>query len=118
MFDVFVAYFAFPPLTALDLVGLIGVSLYVVAYSGVQLGQVNGNGLLYACLNGLAASCILVSMIGAFNLAGALVNLLFLSFSLVGVARMALRGMARRRRARADETQAALAAPVEALAAK
>lgn len=74
-----------------DLVGLIGVMLYVVAYMGVQTGLIDGNRLLYTCLNGAAAACILFSMLGAFNLASALVNGLFMLFSLVGACRILLR---------------------------
>ncbi|MEM0945151.1 MAG: cyclic nucleotide-binding protein [Pseudomonadota bacterium] len=73
-----------------DSVGLIGVGLYVVAYMGVQVGMIDGNRLLYTALNGVAAGCILFSMLGAFNLAGALVNGLFMVFSMVGALRLVL----------------------------
>ncbi|MEM9046654.1 MAG: hypothetical protein AAGC81_18390 [Pseudomonadota bacterium] len=74
-----------------DTVGLIGVALYVVAYMGVQIGQIDGNRLLYTSLNGVAAGCILFSMLGAFNLAGALVNGLFMIFSVIGALRITVR---------------------------
>jgi hypothetical protein len=83
-----------------DMVGLIGVSMYVVAYTGVQLGVINGNSLGYTCLNGFAAGCVLFSMVDAFNLSGALVNGLFLTFSLVGLARKAAMAIGVRRRVR------------------
>ncbi|MEL6477523.1 MAG: hypothetical protein AAFR17_09360 [Pseudomonadota bacterium] len=82
-----------------DGIGLVGVMLYVVAYMGVQIGVIDGNRLLYTCLNGSAAACILFSMLGAFSLASALVNGLFMLFSLVGAVRILLsrrRGWAER----------------------
>ncbi len=107
-------WLAATPVTLYDAIGLTGVALYLIAYGGVQIGRVNGNGPSYAALNGAAAGCVLVSMAGAFNLAGALVNALFLTFSAVGLTRYGcarLRERALRRRA---EMQAMLAAPVEA----
>lgn len=74
-----------------DAVGLVGVALYVIAYMGVQIGQIDGNRMLYCCLNGVAAGCILFSMMGAFNLAGALVNGLFMLFSVIGAIRLTMR---------------------------
>ncbi|MEM1277858.1 MAG: hypothetical protein AAGH74_15145 [Pseudomonadota bacterium] len=85
-----------------DTVGLIGVALYVVAYMGVQIGQIDGNRLLYTALNGAAAGCILFSMMGAFNLAGALVNGLFMIFSMVGAIRIAVRGRRLAKNAQSD----------------
>lgn len=82
-------YVALPNLY--DGVGLIGVALYVVAYMGVQIGQIDGNRLGYTLLNGTAAACILFSMLGAFNLAGALVNGLFMLFSVIGAVRILYR---------------------------
>lgn len=102
------------PVTRYDAVGLAGVALYVVAYCGVQVGRIDGNGPGYAALNGLAAAGVLVSMAGAFNLAGALVNALFLTFSAIGLARYVCAALRLRRRLARQEMQAALAAPVEA----
>lgn len=79
-------YLALPNLY--DGVGLIGVGLYMVAYMGVQVGQIDGNRLGYTLLNGMAAGCILFSMLGAFNLASALVNGMFMLFSLIGAIRI------------------------------
>ncbi|MEM7178615.1 MAG: hypothetical protein AAGD47_10070 [Pseudomonadota bacterium] len=75
-----------------DGIGLLGVGLYVLAYMGVQIGQIDGNRISYTCLNGAAAGCILFSMLGDFNLASALVNGLFMVFSMVGAARILVRG--------------------------
>lgn len=71
-----------------DSIGLLGVGLYVLAYMGVQIGQIDGNRISYTCLNGAAATCILFSMLGDFNLASALVNGLFMMFSMIGAARI------------------------------
>ncbi|MEL6219918.1 MAG: hypothetical protein AAFR79_15865 [Pseudomonadota bacterium] len=108
------AFFPFPPISLFDAAGLTGVALYVIAYSGVQVGQINGNSLLYTCLNGLAASGILISLLGSFNLASAMVNMMFLGFSLVGAGRILMATIAERRRRSHDERRAALAAPIEA----
>jgi hypothetical protein len=83
--------------------------MYVVAYTGLQLGLINGNRLGYACLNGFAAGCILFSMIGAFNLSGVLVNAIFLTFSLVGVVQKLTIMSGERRRARVLSRQIQMA---------
>ncbi|MGF1503439.1 MAG: hypothetical protein ACFBSD_16680 [Paracoccaceae bacterium] len=101
-------------LSIYDMVGLWGVALYLIAYSGVQIGAIDGNKLGYTCLNGLAAACILFSMIGAFNLAGALVNALFLIFSLVGGLRIFCLHLRDRVRMRREERIAALSGRLEA----
>jgi len=94
-----------PNISFHDAIGLIGVAMYVFAYTGVQLGAINGNRVGYTCLNGLAAGCVLFSMISAGNLFGILVSGVFLIFSLIGIARKVVLHVKYRRRVELWATQ-------------
>lgn len=101
-------------LSGYEAIGLAGVGLYLIAYLGVQTGRIDGNLMAYACLNGAAAGCILISMIGDFNLASALVNAMFLMISLMGLTRTSAMAIAARWRQSRDHAIAGLAVGFEA----
>ncbi|WNK00590.1 cyclic nucleotide-binding domain-containing protein [Thalassospiraceae bacterium LMO-JJ14] len=70
--------------------GFIGVALYLGSYAALQLGYVNGQGGLYALLNLTAASSVLISLIQAFNLSSALIQVFWIFISIIGLIRMYL----------------------------
>lgn len=70
-----------------DLAGLLGVIVYLGAYTALQLGFVRGQGYTYASLNMLAAMLVLVSMIGAFHLSSAIIQGSWILISIVGISR-------------------------------
>ncbi len=72
---------------AYDLVGLLGVLLYVGSYSALQLGRMDGNSLRYCVLNGCAATLVLISLFYNFNLASAVIQVVWITVSLLGVYR-------------------------------
>ncbi len=76
-----------------DLVGLVGSVLVVGSYFLLQSGRLAGTGLPYQSINIVGSACILVSLIGGFNLAVALLQCTWIAISLYGIAR----GLARRR---------------------
>ena len=79
-----------------DLVGIIGVICYQVAYAGMQLGRLQRDGKLYIYLNLFGPCYLLYSLAFHFNLAAAISQLLWLIWSVVGVV---VTARARRRQA-------------------
>ena len=73
-----------------DLFGLIGLSLYVLSYALLQLGRISGNGYLYAGMNLGAAAFTLLAMYLNFNIWSALIQVFFMTFSIIGMTRMYL----------------------------
>lgn len=73
-----------------DLLGLIGVALYIGAYFALQVGLIRGQGYLYAALNTAAACCVLLSLTQEFNLSSAIIQVVYIAISVVGMARFYL----------------------------
>ena len=67
--------------------GLIGVALYLGAYAALQLGLLKGGGPAYTWLNLAAAAFVLTSLTADFNLASALIQISWITISLVGLVR-------------------------------
>ncbi|MEM7505625.1 MAG: cyclic nucleotide-binding domain-containing protein [Pseudomonadota bacterium] len=74
-------------MTIYGLAGIIGVALYLGSYTALQLGLIAGRGYLYALLNLAASSCVLISLIEAFNLSSAMIQISWITISIVGMAR-------------------------------
>ena len=72
-----------------EIVGLVGVAIYLGSYLALQLGFLRGQSYAYAGLNIAAASCILVSLSDAFNLSSALIQVSWIAISALGIARLA-----------------------------
>jgi len=70
--------------------GFLGVTLYLGSYAALQLGYLNGQGGVYAALNLTAASSVLISLIAAFNLSSAVIQIFWIVISLIGLVRMYL----------------------------
>ncbi len=73
-----------------DFVGLIGVLIYVGTYLLLQLGLMAGQSYLFAGLNILAASLVLISLGQSFNLSAVFLEVAWIAISLVGMARLGL----------------------------
>ncbi len=74
-------------------IGLAGVVGYVASYALLQLGLLDGNGVRYSIANVLAAGLVLFSLTDEFNLASALIQVIWI---VIGVSGLALR-LTRRR---------------------
>lgn len=70
-----------------DLLGLVGVAVYVGSYFGLQAGIIRGQGYLYATLNIVAAGFVLFSLMGSFNLSSAVIQVTYIGISFFGIAR-------------------------------
>ena len=73
-----------------DWAGYFGVILYIGAYFGLQLGWIPGVGYRYATLNLIAALLVLLSLVHAFNMASALIQLSWIVISIAGITRIYL----------------------------
>jgi len=79
----------FPP-AAFDWAGHIGVAFFIGAYAALQAGLLRGSGYLYASLNLLAASLLLMSLVKSFNLSAALIQICWIAISTFGLVRLFL----------------------------
>ena len=68
-----------------DAIGIVGVVLYVSSYFLVQMKCIDGNRSVYTIMNLLAASAVLVSLMHSFNLASALIQISWITISLIGI---------------------------------
>ncbi len=71
----------------LQTVGVIGFSLYILAFTCLQTGKLCGNSDLYAALVVCAASCVLISLTTAFNLAAFMIQFSYVLIGFFGLAR-------------------------------
>ncbi|WP_300550731.1 cyclic nucleotide-binding domain-containing protein [Roseovarius sp.] len=80
-------YSTLPP-WVFDWSGHLGVALYLGSYAALQAGLIRGSSYIYALLNLLAASFVLISLSAAFNLSSALIQVFWIAISLGGLARL------------------------------
>lgn len=74
----------------LQLIGVAGFLVYIVAFGLVQIGRLDGNGAHYSFYNVLAASLVATSLIAEFNLASALIQCSWILIGLIGISRHVL----------------------------
>jgi hypothetical protein len=71
-----------------DVVGLVGVAIYLGSYFILQAGLIRGQTYTYAGLNLVAASCVLFSLQQDFNLSSAIIQISWIAISVIGIARL------------------------------
>jgi hypothetical protein len=71
----------------LDLIGNIGVVVLIIAYLMLQLDKLSSNGLAYSLLNAIGAACIVISLLGNFNLSAFIIEVFWVLISFVGIYR-------------------------------
>ncbi|WP_093323712.1 CBU_0592 family membrane protein [Shimia haliotis] len=86
----------------LQKVGVFGFSLYILAFTCLQTGKVCGNSALYTGLVVCAASCVLISLASAFNLAAFLIQSSYVLIGVFGLARRFAKWRSDRAAARAS----------------
>ncbi len=74
---------AFPQV--LQAIGVFGFMLYVGAFSAIQTGRLCGNGIIFSINQVVAASCVLVGLVGAFNLASFLIQVSYIGIGTYGI---------------------------------
>jgi len=75
-------------LSGLDLAGLAGVAVYLLAYALLQTGFMRGQGYAYPTLTIVAAALVLAGLVHDFNLAAAVIQVSFITISLIGILRI------------------------------
>lgn len=70
-----------------DLVGLLGTVIVVGSYFMLQSGRLSGTSLTYQWLNIAGSGCILVSLVGGFNVSVALLQCTWIAISVYGIVR-------------------------------
>lgn len=71
----------------IDLVGIIGVVIIVVAYLLLQLERLKSTSLIYSVMNAVGASMIVASLIVDFNLSALLMEVFWVLISFIGIGR-------------------------------
>ena len=74
-------------MTIPDAVGLFGVTLYVGAYAGLQLGVLGLADVRYTVLNAVGGLAVIYSLVWSFNLAAFVTQVLWLVFTIIGYIR-------------------------------
>ena len=77
-------------MSAIDLVGVAGVALILVAYAGAQFGRLEPRRAPALLLNLVGACLILVSLAFRFNLAAVLMEAAWALVAIYGLARLLL----------------------------
>ena len=72
-------------MTIPDLIGLLGVSLILFAYWGVQAGRLPAENWRFSAINGLGAMLIMISLFFTFNLASFVIEVFWLLISAYGL---------------------------------
>ncbi len=70
-----------------DVVGLAGVAMLLGTYFALQIDRISSQSLAYSVLNGISAVLILISLLYTFNWASFIIEIFWISISLVGIAR-------------------------------
>jgi len=71
-----------------EIAGAIGVGLYLSSYAALQFGFIRGQSYIYPSLNMFAAGFVLVSLAQNFNMASAVIQISWITLSVVGIARV------------------------------
>ncbi|MDA7428670.1 hypothetical protein PGB28_09380 [Primorskyibacter aestuariivivens] len=79
---------------ALRMIGVLGFFFYIGGFAALQLEVLDGSGITYSVVNILAASLVLISLAGDFNLASAMIQA---SWIVIGFSGLSLRLWQRRR---------------------
>lgn len=68
-----------------DIVGIVGVSMVLGGYFFLQIGWLSQHNLWYSIINGLGAILILYSLWFNFNLPSVIIELAWLTISIIGL---------------------------------
>ena len=66
-------------------IGVFGFLLYMGSFLAIQNGNICGNGIIFPLLQVVAALCVLLSLLVAFNLASFLTQISYVAIGLYGI---------------------------------
>lgn len=69
----------------LELIGVCGFLIYLLAFGAVQFSLLDGNSAAYSVLNVIAASLVAISLVAEFNLSSALIQASWIIIGLIGL---------------------------------
>ncbi len=70
-----------------DIVGIVGVTLILIAYFLLQFEKMNSNSVSYSMLNLVGAAMILYSLFYHWNLASVIIEIAWIIISIAGIFR-------------------------------
>ncbi len=70
-----------------DMIGIVGVTLYLVSFFLLQIEQLRFDDYAYLFINIVAAILIMISLYAQFNLSAFLIEVVWAMISMMGVAR-------------------------------
>ena len=70
----------------LRMIGVLGFLFYIGGFAVLQLEFLDGRGIAYSVVNILAATLVLISLAGEFNLASAMIQASWITIGLSGLA--------------------------------
>ncbi len=73
------------PTAFFDAVGVAGFGLYVLNYTLLTFKKLTSECICFFAVNWLAASCVLIGLFNAFNLASALIQVFWIVISTVAI---------------------------------
>jgi hypothetical protein len=71
-----------------DVIGYVGVSIYLISYMLLSMKKINGNGRPYLLCNLFAASFVVVSLIENFNAPSFAIQSCWIVLSIIGLIKM------------------------------
>ncbi len=66
-------------------IGVLGFMIYVGGFFSIQSGLMCGNGICFPVLQVIAASCVLISLTSAYNLAAFMIQTSYIAIGLFGI---------------------------------
>ena len=87
-----------------DMIGLIGVVLTLIAYYYINIAKWSSDDLKYILCNLIGSSCLMFSLLFNWNLSSVLIEIAWISISLIGLVRFIKIGNAKKKSARFDDT--------------
>ncbi len=75
-------------MTIFELIGYVGVVLYITSYALLATQRISGDSISYHFLNLIAPSCVLVSLSDMFNAPSMVIQLIWIIISLTALFRI------------------------------
>lgn len=75
-------------ITIPDMIGMTGVTLVLTAYGLLNLNKLKSHSLVYQLMNLLGAVLLLISLCFNFNLSSVVIEVVWITFSLIGIIRV------------------------------
>ena len=66
-------------------IGVLGFIVYMTSYTLVTFQRIDSRGLLFFCLNTGAATCVLISLTANFNLASAMIQIVWICLGVIAI---------------------------------